>query len=341
MVAKSGAAGLVSYIPLQVGGGDTVNFQIDAGALQFPRISSEANKEINYHGSNNSIGISYAGKSGDVIRHTNSVITSPSPYYWEVNTGATSSCTWDFSGLVVVGSNVTLRNVTTFDSMSFSSCLSLNFSNCNVTNSSISNVPTTGNTLTTNSATTIDSCTINTTAILTGSSWCHTSDPSIFSYCTFNSSISSGHAIRITSIGTFNLEGIVFNNFGSASTTSAAIYNDSGGLVTLNITNGGSTPTIRNGVGASTTVNSNVQITLTDLVNPSEVRVYLAGTQTAVDGQENVTSGTFVFSVGTSVTVDISIISLSYQILRIKNYSSAADTSLPIQQIVDRQYQNS
>ena len=122
VIQKQGAAGLLPLIPVQIGGGDAVNFQIDAGSMQFPRIYDRSKREINYHGANNAIGISYAGKSGDVIKHTNSVVTSASPYYWEINVAATAAATWDFSGLVVVNASVTLRPVLTFDSLSFSAC---------------------------------------------------------------------------------------------------------------------------------------------------------------------------------------------------------------------------
>lgn len=44
--------------------------------------------------------------------------------------------------------------------------------------------------------------------------------------------------------------------------TAAAIFNDSGGAVTLNISGGVASPTVRNGASASTTVNNNVDITI-------------------------------------------------------------------------------
>ena len=69
-------------------------------------------------------------------------------------------------------------------------------------------------------------------------------------------STGTGHAIQLTSAhagGSFNLTNLTYTNYGAADTSNAAIYNNSGGAVTLYVV-GGDTPTIRNGTGASTTV---------------------------------------------------------------------------------------
>ena len=85
-------------------------------------------------------------------------------------------------------------------------------------------------------------------------------------------------------------------------------------------------------------------ITFTGLKNPSEVRVFGAGTQTEVAGSETITSGTWAFSFDPDVvsSIDISILSLGYQNTRLLNYtpSTVADTVIPIQQVIDRQYLN-
>jgi hypothetical protein len=84
-------------------------------------------------------------------------------------------------------------------------------------------------------------------------------------------------------------------------------------------------------------------LTLTGLKNPTEVRLFNAGTTTEIGGQETVTSGTFAASVdaGSYPNVDISILSLGYQNTRLLNVDmSGGDLSIPIQQIVDRQYEN-
>ena len=80
------------------------------------------------------------------------------------------------------------------------------------------------------------------------------------------------------------------------------------------------------------------QVTLTGLQNPSEVRVFEAGTGTEL-AAETVTSGTFAATIQTP-SVDVVIVALEYQIIRLEGVDTTADTSLPIQQRVDRNYLN-
>lgn len=81
------------------------------------------------------------------------------------------------------------------------------------------------------------------------------------SNCDFT--FSDGHAIKITATGTYTFTGNKFTGYGLDGTNDAAIFNDSGGLVTINIAGGGDIPTIRNGAGASTTVVSTVTLKVT------------------------------------------------------------------------------
>lgn len=90
----------------------------------------------------------------------------------------------------------------------------------------------------------------------------------------------SGHAIELASTGTYTFTSQFFNGFGADGTNSAAVYNNSGGSVTINIVDGGDTPTVRNGAGASTTINNAVSITLDGLVAGS--RVYIENTTDSV-----------------------------------------------------------
>jgi hypothetical protein len=82
---------------------------------------------------------------------------------------------------------------------------------------------------------------------------------------------------------------------------------------------------------------------ITGLQANSEVRVFVAGTTIEVAGQENIVSGSFawIFDPDENPAVDIAILSLGYQNLRLLNVAlSLADISIPVQQQVDRQYLN-
>lgn len=177
-----------------------------------------------------------------------------------------------------------------------------------------------------------------------------TADPTNIKNCDFT--FSDGHAIEITTPGTYTFTGNTFNGYGgtagsnptaNSGSTDAAIYNNSGGAVTINIAGGGDTPSVRNGAGATTTVNNNTSITLTGLKANTEVRVYTdnAGdNDVVIDGVEN--SGTsFTFSAAASQVINIMINHLSYLPADIWQLTvPSTDTSIPISQVTDRQYNN-
>lgn len=163
---------------------------------------------------------------------------------------------------------------------------------------------------------------------------------------------SSGYAIELTpevSGDTFTFTNNIFTGYtgkGGSNLlqndgpTNAAIYNNSFGPVTINVSNGTS-PSIRNGFGATTTVVAAVNLTLANLITGSEIRIYEAGTTTEVDGTENSTSS-FVYSFEAGApNVDIRIFHLDYLPFNILNYTlPTSNTSIPISQIFDRNYSN-
>lgn len=91
-------------------------------------------------------------------------------------------------------------------------------------------------------------------------------DPSKITNSTFVSA-GTGHAVELTTAGTYDFTGNKFSGYGADGTTNASIYNNSGGAITLNILGGGDAPTVRNGAGASTTIvagSVTATITVTD-----------------------------------------------------------------------------
>lgn len=315
LIQKQGAGGIMPLVPLQVGGGDAVNFQIDAGALQFPRIYSRTKREINYHGADNAIGISYAGKSGDVIKHTNSVVTSASPYYWEINAAATSACAWDFSGLVVVGATVTLRPVVTFDSMSFSNCASVATTGSTVTNCSFGNSP------------------------IAASS---PANAALVSNCKITKTAGTSHGITITgAAAAVTLSGLVFAGYAASNgaTGNEAIFvNIATGTVTLNISGGGSTPSIRT-AGATVTVVAGATVTFTGLPAGTDIVILTAGTTTILHQVDANAGSSYAWGYQGTPAVDVGFIKPGFVPLYIRNLSlTATDSSLPVSLTADRNY---
>jgi hypothetical protein len=343
VIQKFGGYGLLSYAPIQIGGGDVVNFQINAGALQFASRYNTVTKEIGYHAADNSIGISYAGKTGDVVKHTNSVITSPTSYYWEINTAATNAATWDFSGLVVVNAVVTLRNVMTFTNMSFSACTSITMTGCIVTDCKIAGVPATSASLIATSGT-FTYLAINTTTITAGNHLWTGADPTLFSYCAFVGSGTSGHAMQITAAGgtSFTLVGNTFTGYGANASTSAAInFTAATGTITLNISGGGSTPTYKT-AGATIVINNSRTLTLTGLVTGSDIVINTSDTVTSLIDIDANAGSTYAYTYSAAAagsSVDIKIMLEGYIPYTIYDYIlGASDSSLPIAQVVDRNY---
>jgi hypothetical protein len=176
-------------------------------------------------------------------------------------------------------------------------------------------------------------------------------NPTKITNCSFTSD-GTGHGIEINTAGTYDFTGNTFIGYSTTSpgsnptantgSTDAMVYNNSGGAVTINLLSG-TNITVRNGAGATTTVVSgNKTVTITGLKNPSEVRVFDQGTTTerSGTGAESVTSGSHSFTLPSGTAVDIAILSLGYQNLRILNFSTSSDTSIPISQVLDRQYLN-
>jgi len=90
---------------------------------------------------------------------------------------------------------------------------------------------------------------------------------------------STGHAIYITTPGTYTYTNNTFSGYGADTSTDAVIYNNSGGSVTINV-NSGDTPTFRNGASASTNIVSGavtiqVNAALKDGTAVNSARVFL------------------------------------------------------------------
>jgi hypothetical protein len=80
-------------------------------------------------------------------------------------------------------------------------------------------------------------------------------------------------------------------------------------------------------------------LSLTGIQAGTEVRIYSAGTTTELAGQEVVNSGSFSASIEVN-SVDVRLLSLGFKNLVIRAVDTTADTSIPVQQLIDRQYAN-
>ena len=148
---------------------------------------------------------------------------------------------WKGAGALVLNANSTLEGTVLID--------------CNV--------------LTQNGAT-ISNCKILEANTSDGLAFIMSDDPGLITGCDFV--FSDGHAVEITAPGTYSWTNNTNSGYGADGTNDALIYNNSGGAVILNVS-GGDTPTVRNGAGASTTVNNTVTFTMTNVVSGSQLYV--------------------------------------------------------------------
>jgi len=170
--------------------------------------------------------------------------------------------------------------------------------------------------------------------------------------CTFESA-GTGHAVeyRPTGAGPFNVNwdgnqdsgyAAIDGNTGNETILIHPVTN--GATIDLTVTNGASTPTIMEHadyVGAFTLIIPEITLTLTGLIDGSDISILDAGTTTErVNVQEN--SGTtygYSYSYVSEDYIDIGVFKPGYIPHYVRNYLlGATNSSLPIAQVVDRFY---
>lgn len=182
----------------------------------------------------------------------------------------------------------------------------------------------------------------------------------------------TGHAIEITSPGTYDFTNINFTGYSGTPGTNttensgdnaAAILNSSGGSVTINV-NGGDSPSVRNvNTGSQTTVVAAASFTVKNVVPGSEVRFIdlaspvteLAGVESigvSPEGLSNVTTaadtenpGNFTVTYSydqadAPISASIKVLSLAYQIEEVDVTLGTSGGELLVQQRLDRNYEN-
>ncbi len=100
-----------------------------------------------------------------------------------------------------------------------------------------------------------------------------TDDMTDIVFCEFE--FSDGHAVELTTprVATQTSKGNLFTGYGADASNDAALYNNSGGAVSLGITSDGDSPTVRNGASASTTIENFVTVQVSGITEGSAVKV--------------------------------------------------------------------
>ena len=200
----------------------------------------------------------------------------------------------------------------------------------------------------------ITTCSFDNPDVQVSQSFLLSSNPNNIAYSTFISS-GSGHGLEIVEPGNYSFKGNTFIGYGGtpgSNTTASSgdgnsmIYNNSGGIVTMSISAGGTTVSVRNGVNAVTVINNPKVLTLTGIISGSEVAIVSGSPPIELFNVEEVaSSGSVAYSYNyePNKVVDIIIFHTDYSpnLSNITEYTLLnSDATIPIQQILDRQYEN-
>lgn len=374
-VIGQGSGQAIMYQPIQIGNGTTADptyLNLNGSAIEFPRQYNAATLDVQYHSVDNVVGITYNAGSSDTIIHTNASVSSRSRYHWRFASSFSTASNYSFDSLNVIGAgDIQLVSGLILNSVTFNDYVSINANGVDFLNCSFLTVSNTSTAITSNAATSFDSCEISTTNLTAGRSFIRVADPTIFTNCQFSGSTTTGHAIEITSTGTYNFSGNLFSSYGgtggsnlvaNSGSTSAAIYNNSGGLVTLNILNNGTGPSVRNGVGATTAISNPKTFIVRNIAPLTEIRLFnrqnennlveLGGVEqidTVSTGISNVSVDvdeenlgrfkiTYAYEYSSPIPVYIVAHSKAYQWLRQSSTLDSDGGDVTIVQLADRQY---
>ena len=183
----------------------------------------------------------------------------------------------------------------------------------------------------------------NSTGSVTGALILDRLDATNLSSIAFNSG-GTGHAIYITEPGNYTFSNFTYSGYGANDTTDAAVYNNSGGEVNINLS-GGEAPTVRNGTGATTNVIVTATLTLTGLPTGTLVTIVDVADRNNVLFQATVgVANQISYSYGGSeagTIVDVLFMNQLFDpnIGDLYDFTlPSIDTSIPISLITDRTY---
>ena len=265
-ITKPSDLQVVSTIPLSIGDGtNDVSFVDSEKSIAFPPLANGVNTFQNYL---DSLGVAINATSGSTVKLQNSQIGASVPYTFDVT--AASGATIDLTGNSYVFGTTLLDADAIYNRQLFVGGEGVTDNGSEIRNS----------TFIVNSQLGADKGLID---------WSNATDIESSRF-ELSAGTITGHAIRVTQTGTYPFNGLTFSGFGLDGTNTAAIFNDSGGSVTI-ISNGGTTPTVRNGVGASTvTKDPDQPISITNISAGSRLRIY--NVTTGVETVNTVVSGT-------------------------------------------------
>tara|TARA_R100000541_G_scaffold49900_3_gene57054 strand:- start:101 stop:3169 length:3069 start_codon:yes stop_codon:yes gene_type:complete len=260
-ITKPSDLQVVSTIPLAIGNGTSdVSFVDSEKSIAFPPLADGINTFQNYL---DSLGVAINATSGSTVKLQNSQIGASVPYTFDVT--AASGATIDLTGNSYVFGTTSLDADAAYNRQLFVGGEGVKDNGAEIRNSTFivnSQLGADKGIVDLDSNTDIESSAFE-----------------------LSSGTTTGHGIKIIAAGSYTLNELTFNNFGADGSSTAAVYNDSGGAVTIT-NSGGTAPTVRNGTGASTIVQDPPQpISITNISAGSRLQIHNVTTSTETVNQ--------------------------------------------------------
>lgn len=256
LVDQQGVGQGVLRAPIQIGDGSgKLSGAVFAQSLEFLRAYAPSIKRrFNKIGAG-SHRMRLRAAAGETISLNSSLLASEIGGLLVIDQNSSAAGTWDFAGLSIVG--LAVENAVSgvvFNGVTFSRCQTIALSGG-----------------------AMDSCVIDKADV---SPAVITNNPQNISNCSFIST-GGGHALQITTPGTFAFAGNSFKGYATSNGASGneAIFNTSGGIVVLNVSAGGATPSVRDAPGATTIVNSGATLTVQGIAPGSRLLIRRTDTQ--------------------------------------------------------------
>lgn len=304
------------WAPLQFGGGGQITTGVEGAIFQFPT-AFDGKANVGWNADDNVAGVQFYGQAGDTLSFTNCTFKGSQPFRFEFNASHSGSATLDFAGTTVQGATVTLRATSDLDGVKFTSCPTFTQNGATLTNCAFTN-------------TKVDASSPANAALISDS--------------TFTKTAGTQHGIEISGTAAdMGLDGVTFTGYAGSngSTGNEAIYvNIASGSMTITITGGGSTPSIRT-AGATVNVVNSKNLTLTGLVTGSDIVILTSSSTTVRESVDAHGSTTYVYDYTYAADdyIDVCVYKPGYIPWQTRGYLLAnSDASLPVSQVVDPSY---
>lgn len=254
----------------------------------------------------------------------------------------------------IFGSTIVLGALCTSDNDAFIECVSIDPNGISLAEPSFSNCDALDLTV---AGSLVAGGVTNLHNTATGVAFATGADPSDISNHTTDNTGGAGHFFEATAIGTFAIVGtkgwnpgggyggVAGSNLVAASgSNDAGFYNNSGGLITLNLSGGAETPSVRNGAGATTQVNLSINYEMTGLDAGALVTIVDITTPATpvelfneVAGVDNTITYSFDGAL-TGTAIGVYIRNTTIENVEFDDVLPAADTSFPVPQPPDSVY---